>query len=380
MLKTIKRLKTQKDYMEISNDMMHIIRIYLIDYDIINEKKYTQILNYAAINYKFYNIFITKKILEYREFLCNKNHVKYKFDITTSKFQSKKTCLIAIRKNPLNLQYVIDQTKEIIYNAVKRNKSVIKYITNPTEDIYKYLIKQNPFWIKYIDNPSKDLIIYTINLEPKIIINNNKNIPEDILMYVLNKDPSLFKYIHNPPLDICISLIKHNPIYIGYIKNKSYRRKCRVYIIDNILPKKFNLEFYKKYPCLINYLEKYPSEDILIKLVQDNGLNIKYINNKYITYDIKKIAIEQNPKAETYIVNNLDLNSLSSSSIKTKNCLNCKKNLVRGTSKNYCTKCQNDKISCLNCKNKYSRKVFIKTKSNFCGRCYKKEKSQTTPK
>ena len=50
-------------------------------------------------------------------------------------------CLLKVRENPLNLEFVINQTPEICLEAVKRNGYAIEYVKEQTPLIIHYLKK-----------------------------------------------------------------------------------------------------------------------------------------------------------------------------------------------------------------------------------------------
>ena len=52
-------------------------------------------------------------------------------------------CLMVARKNPLNLEFVKEQTPEICLEAVKQNGNALEYVKEQTPLIIHYLKKYN---------------------------------------------------------------------------------------------------------------------------------------------------------------------------------------------------------------------------------------------
>ena len=52
-------------------------------------------------------------------------------------------CLVAVRKKPLNLEFVKNQTHEICLEAVKQNAFAFEWVKNQTPLIIHYLKKYN---------------------------------------------------------------------------------------------------------------------------------------------------------------------------------------------------------------------------------------------
>ena len=67
------------------------------------------------------------------------------------KWYDEEYCLKAIEQDPLNLQYIENQTEEICLEAVKQNPWVLQYIENQTEKICLEAIKQNKNAIDFVD-------------------------------------------------------------------------------------------------------------------------------------------------------------------------------------------------------------------------------------
>ena len=72
-----------------------------------------------------------------------------------------KYCLMSIREQPLNLEYVKEQTHEICLEAIKRNGLAIGYVKEQTHEICLEAVKRNGYALKYVKNQTP-LIIHSL--------------------------------------------------------------------------------------------------------------------------------------------------------------------------------------------------------------------------
>ena len=61
--------------------------------------------------------------------------------------------MAAVKEHGLALQYVKEQTREIIIAAIKQNSSAIQFVKEQTPEICLETVKQDPNDIKYITDP-----------------------------------------------------------------------------------------------------------------------------------------------------------------------------------------------------------------------------------
>ena len=82
-------------------------------------------------------------------------------------------CLMAVRKNPLNLGCVKNQTSEMCLEAVKRDGLALQYVKEQTPLIIHYLKKYHI--LLYASFKTKNLITVSEN-EMKIFYNENPHL------------------------------------------------------------------------------------------------------------------------------------------------------------------------------------------------------------
>ena len=69
-------------------------------------------------------------------------------------------CLVAVRENPLNLEYVKEQTYEICLVAVKRDGLTLKFVKEQTPEICLEAVKQYGLAFEYVEEQSPLIIHY----------------------------------------------------------------------------------------------------------------------------------------------------------------------------------------------------------------------------
>ena len=69
-------------------------------------------------------------------------------------------CLVAVRENPLNLEYVKEQTPEICLEAVKRDGYAIKFVKNQTPEICLEAVKQYGLAFEFVKEQTPLIIHY----------------------------------------------------------------------------------------------------------------------------------------------------------------------------------------------------------------------------
>lgn len=84
--------------------------------------------------------------------------------------QTKKLCLLAIKKKPNNMTYVVNQDEELCIEAVSENSYVLSLITNQTPRIIQAALKRDKYATAYI-KPKCDTRCLR---RSSIILNDNK--------------------------------------------------------------------------------------------------------------------------------------------------------------------------------------------------------------
>lgn len=186
--------------------------------------------------------------------------------------------LIAVKKQGSTLQYFKDTSDKVKLEAIKTNGWSIQYVTKPSDEMKELSIKRKPRAIKYIKNPSEKLQLLAVVQDGKAIA-----------------------YIKNPTAKVQFISLKQSVLNAEYIEN----------IDENVLERIINID-----PSVVSFVNGNVSE-MFKKLAKDkkeqererklkkDGLAIKkmYMSASEFTDKLKKIAIEQNPKAILFFDN-----------------------------------------------------------------------------
>ena len=104
-------------------------------------------------------------------------------------------CLMAVRKNPLNLEYVKEQTPEICLDAVKQYGLALQYVKEQTFEMCLEAVKQNGNALKYVINQTPLIIHYLkkyhISLYEAFKKKNRITISENEMKKFYNENPHL---------------------------------------------------------------------------------------------------------------------------------------------------------------------------------------------
>ena len=74
--------------------------------------------------------------------------------------QTKEICLCAVKQEGYAIMYVKEQTEEICLAAVRQNGLALKYVKEQTEFICSEAIRQDKCAIIYVDKKFVDVFIY----------------------------------------------------------------------------------------------------------------------------------------------------------------------------------------------------------------------------
>lgn len=202
-----------------------------------------------------YNIQLTKKEQQTIEKI-EQHGVKYLKRLTTG--QTLNVCRKAIQIDPNGLRYILNQTKELIFEAIQKDYRTIKYIAPAFrhEAFYLELIEINPKIVTRLESPTKKMWELAVQ-----------------------KDLSLFKYFQEVDEEVTLAAIKMYPDYIYYVTNPTDEMQLiAVRHNGNLLNKITN-----------------PSLEIQLEAIRSNGQAIEFVKNP--TREMMEVAVNNNPFA-----------------------------------------------------------------------------------
>lgn len=193
-----------------------------------------------------------------------------------------------------------------------------KYQTQKTADLAVSLVSEN---IEYVDDQFK-----TEEMCKSVILDR-----DDPLLKYIKQTPivvafllefygiSCFKYLNDEykTEQICKKAVNCNPAYIQYVPQNLQTEELVDYAVDNLqekfhefIPKIFDntklnerqlLKLTKHNANLaINSLKHLKFPSVCLQLVNQNGLNLKYIPKEFQTEEICAAAVKQNPHVKKY--------------------------------------------------------------------------------
>ncbi len=127
-------------------------------------------------------------------------------------------CLMAVRKNPLYLEYVKEQTHEMCLQAVKQFGLALEYVKEQTVDICLEAVKQDGHALEWVKNQTPEICLETVKQNGFA------------LRWVKNQTPLIIHYLKK----------YHISLY------EAFKKKNRITISDNEM-----IEFYEENPHLL---------------------------------------------------------------------------------------------------------------------------------
>ena len=106
-----------------------------------------------------------------------------------------KYCLEEVRENPLNLEFVINQTPEICLEAVKQNGLALRFVKNQTPEICLEAVKSDGYAIAFVMNQTPAIIHHlkkcNMQLYESFKKENRITIPDNEMEKFYNENPHL---------------------------------------------------------------------------------------------------------------------------------------------------------------------------------------------
>ncbi len=121
-------------------------------------------------------------------------------------------CLLKVRENPLNLEFVINQTHEMCLQAVKQNGYALAFVINQTSEMCLEAVKQNGFALEDVKEQTIDICLEAVKQKGRA------------LKWVKNQTPLIIHYLKK----------YHISLY------EAFKTKNRITISENEMKKFYN--------------------------------------------------------------------------------------------------------------------------------------------
>ena len=173
-----------------------------------------------------------------------------------------------LKKNGLLIRHVVRQTIEKCLIAVKQNGEALRFVRKPNEDIYLAAVKQNGLMLKFIKKQNNKLCMAALK-QNAMALDFIKFQEEEMILYACKKNPFVVTMIKKPTEELYYKIFNFNTFK---------------YMDGKIMSKTF-----------INNLWN--------EIITKDGLLLEKC--PFQTFDICKIAINQNPWSIKFVNNNL---------------------------------------------------------------------------
>jgi len=213
----------------------------------------------------------------------------------------------AVKRKGLVLQYIKHPSEKVCFTALNQNPQALQFIENQTEEMIKFAIRKSPFATTMIKKPSQKL--YYILLKENVNSYNwmdIKYLDDEFINTawesIINHDGMMLEKCKKQTFKICEIAIEQNPnalMYINYalLTTKEVNQLCKSAIFKNPMTIQYITNAHTNNVIKINIKE-------LSKLaLQLNGMTMKYLCDCQQTYDLIKIAINNNSNAWELIKN-----------------------------------------------------------------------------
>ena len=170
----------------------------------------------------------------------------------------KKFLLDLIRKDAIFFEKVNQANLKDVYEALSVNGNVISYLKNPTEEMCELAVQQNGLALEYVRHQTEELCLKAVQ-----------------------QNGLALQFVQQQTDFICLEAIKKNPHAFFYIQEKK---------------EVFAIQAVKGNPFLIKFIEN-QTEAICLEVVKRDGLLIEFVNPKFLSDELKLLAVRQNPKA-----------------------------------------------------------------------------------
>jgi len=220
-------------------------------------------------------------------------------EIALIKFPTEKICNKLINKyGDIILRhgtnYFTNLDENIAIEYVDKYPYLIKFITNQTPEMCKKAIKYNSFTIKDVKNQTLDICKYAL-LRNSAAISNIKNVTPELLIYAMNLNKYSWQSLEKITYELYVCLLDFDPVDFSALYHKKYTED----IWENITIHDINRN--KTITHIMIKVNNNRTSKLLIEL-RNSICNIK---KEHLTYDLCKMAIENNAKDILYVPDSL---------------------------------------------------------------------------
>lgn len=138
------------------------------------------------------------------------------YNIQFVKEQTDDLIYNALLSKPLSLKYIINQTEEYCMLAVEYNGLALKHARIQTREICMMAIKNNPMALMFVDEQDPDIVEYALELDPCAIGYVKHKTPK-MCMDAIDRDPEAFLRIYKPSPELCLHALRQDYRLFGNV-------------------------------------------------------------------------------------------------------------------------------------------------------------------
>ena len=142
-----------------------------------------------------------------------------KFVTIDSYWHNYKFCIKAVKHDGFALQYVKNQSPEILMEAVKHDGFALQYVKNQSPEILMEAVKHDGFALQYVKNQSPELCLVAVKngCALQYVIAQS---PE-ILMEAVKENGHALEYVKEQSPEICLESVAQDAFALEYGKEQT---------------------------------------------------------------------------------------------------------------------------------------------------------------
>ena len=115
--------------------------------------------------------------------------------------------------------------------AVKQDGWALDYVDNQTEEIIWIALKKSAYSFRFSVIQTKEMIIYAIqnseNWDDNFLFIKEDNLTEEICLIAVRFEGLLLQFIEKQTYDICLEAVKNNYEALDYIKDANFKESIK---------------------------------------------------------------------------------------------------------------------------------------------------------
>lgn len=180
---------------------------------------------------------------------------------------TKEVCIAAIKENPYAIQWLPEKfiIEELELLAVQISPEALDFVTNQTEEIVWTALKANPSTIEFVREQTEEMCAYAITHDLSSI-EHVRFYPEEACLSAIKKNPFILSKIKRPTKAMVRMAVQQSPSSLRHLPLDWFTKEwCEVIVEEGellfeFIPKgarsiEICMALYDKYPSLVKFFE-----------------------------------------------------------------------------------------------------------------------------